>query len=299
MKKIYSLLFTLTGLLTVNAQLQTGDIAFTGYNSDSPEGFSFITFVDIPAGTQINFTENGWQSNGEFRDNEGTAFWTSPGTVLPAGTQVLINDVNGNASTGIIFTDGNFFLSSGGDQIFAYDPNNTPGGGDETGFYAGIHMNGNWDTNSTSSTTSAQPASLVGFSIAINPEVDNAIYDCSTFEGTVDELRAAINNPDNWTTNNAILTLTQCNFTITTLSTQNFEKTTFSMYPNPTSNGFVNIKTSNNEATQVAVYDILGKQVINTTLSAQRLNVSSLKAGVYAVRLSQGNTVTTKKLVIK
>ena len=71
------------------------------------------------------------------------------------------------------------------------------------------------------------------------------------------------------------------------------------MYPNPTSNGFVNIKTSNNEATQVAVYDILGKQVINTTLSAQRLNVSSLKAGVYAVRLSQGNTVTTKKLVIK
>ncbi|MGB1211497.1 MAG: T9SS type A sorting domain-containing protein [Lacinutrix venerupis] len=84
-----------------------------------------------------------------------------------------------------------------------------------------------------------------------------------------------------------------------TLSTQDVEKATFSMFPNPTTNGFVNIKTSNNETTQVAVYDILGKQVINTTLSAERLNVSSLKAGVYAVRLSQGNTVTTKKLVIK
>ncbi|WP_299383799.1 T9SS type A sorting domain-containing protein [uncultured Lacinutrix sp.] len=85
-----------------------------------------------------------------------------------------------------------------------------------------------------------------------------------------------------------------------TLSTQNFEeKATFSMYPNPTSNGFVNIKTSNNAATQVAVYDILGKQVINTTLNGERLNVSKLNAGVYAVRLSQGNTVTTKKLVVK
>lgn len=88
-------------------------------------------------------------------------------------------------------------------------------------------------------------------------------------------------------------------WTASTLSTQDVEKATFSMFPNPTTNGFVNIKTSNNETTQVAVYDILGKQVINTTLSAERLNVSSLKAGVYAVRLSQGNTVTTKKLVIK
>ncbi|WP_299249832.1 T9SS type A sorting domain-containing protein [uncultured Lacinutrix sp.] len=89
-------------------------------------------------------------------------------------------------------------------------------------------------------------------------------------------------------------------WTAATLSTQNFEeKATFSMYPNPTSNGFVNIKTSNNAATQVAVYDILGKQVINTTLNGERLNVSKLNAGVYAVRLSQGNTVTTKKLVVK
>ncbi|WP_055434769.1 T9SS type A sorting domain-containing protein [Lacinutrix algicola] len=84
-----------------------------------------------------------------------------------------------------------------------------------------------------------------------------------------------------------------------TLSTQEVEKATFSMYPNPTSNGFVNIKTSNNAATQVAVYDILGKQVINTTLNGERLNVSKLNAGVYAVRLSQGNTVTTKKLMVK
>ena len=83
-----------------------------------------------------------------------------------------------------------------------------------------------------------------------------------------------------------------------TLSTQNFEKATFSMFPNPTTNS-VNIKTASNVATQVSVFDILGKQVINTTLNTERLDVSALKSGVYTVRLSQGNTTSTKKLVIK
>ena len=84
-----------------------------------------------------------------------------------------------------------------------------------------------------------------------------------------------------------------------TLSIKTFEALTFSMYPNPSSNGFVNIKTSSKEAIQVSVFDILGKQVINTTLNAERLNVSSLKSGIYAVRLSQGNNTITKKLLIK
>ena len=83
-----------------------------------------------------------------------------------------------------------------------------------------------------------------------------------------------------------------------TLSTQNFEKATFSMFPNPTTDS-VNIKTASNVATQVSVFDILGKQVINTTLNTERLDVSALKSGVYTVRLSQGNTTSTKKLVIK
>lgn len=112
-------------------------------------------------------------------------------------------------------------------------------------------------------------------------EVGLRFYDVSGFDGS------------------SVIYIDNLQVTDPTLSTQDVEKATFSMFPNPTTNGFVNIKTSNNETTQVAVYDILGKQVINTTLSAERLNVSSLKAGVYAVRLSQGNTVTTKKLVIK
>ncbi|WP_335973507.1 T9SS type A sorting domain-containing protein [Gaetbulibacter jejuensis] len=73
----------------------------------------------------------------------------------------------------------------------------------------------------------------------------------------------------------------------------------FSVYPNPTSTGFVNITSSSSETISVNVYDMLGKQVINETIANNRLNVSTLNAGVYIMKISQGNTTTTQKIVIK
>lgn len=86
-----------------------------------------------------------------------------------------------------------------------------------------------------------------------------------------------------------------------TLSVNNVtaNATAFSLYPNPTTSGFVNIKTASTEAINVSVYNVLGKQVINTTLNNTPLNVSSLNAGVYIVNINQNGNTTTKKLVIK
>lgn len=84
-----------------------------------------------------------------------------------------------------------------------------------------------------------------------------------------------------------------------TLSTTTFKQSEFSVFPNPTSNGFVNIKTANNQPVAVVAYDVLGKQVLNTTLTTSRLNVSNLKAGVYILKLTQNGATTTKKLVIE
>lgn len=83
-----------------------------------------------------------------------------------------------------------------------------------------------------------------------------------------------------------------------TLSTENFENTEFSVYPNPASNGFVNITTASNEAINVSVFDVLGKKVLSQTIN-NRLNVSTLKSGVYILNLNQNGATTTKKLVIK
>jgi hypothetical protein len=84
-----------------------------------------------------------------------------------------------------------------------------------------------------------------------------------------------------------------------TLSNKTFEQSEFSVFPNPTSNGFVNIKTANNQPVAVVAYDVLGKQVLNTKLTTSRLNVSNLKAGVYILKLTQNGATTTKKLVIE
>jgi hypothetical protein len=84
-----------------------------------------------------------------------------------------------------------------------------------------------------------------------------------------------------------------------TLSNEEFTTDSFKVYPNPTSTGYVNITSANNENIAVTVYDILGKQVISETLTNDRLNVSSLNAGVYILKISQNNASVTKKLVIK
>ncbi|WP_458628549.1 T9SS type A sorting domain-containing protein [Winogradskyella sp. PC D3.3] len=83
------------------------------------------------------------------------------------------------------------------------------------------------------------------------------------------------------------------------LSVTNFNANTFSLYPNPTNTGSVSISSTNSDAISVQVFDILGKQVKNETLTNNILNVANLKSGVYIVKITQNNASTTKKLVIK
>ena len=84
-----------------------------------------------------------------------------------------------------------------------------------------------------------------------------------------------------------------------TLDSKSFEIEEFNMYPNPTSLGYVNISSKTNTKMDISVFDILGKQVLEGKVENNQLNVSSLNAGVYIMKASQGEAVTTKKLVIK
>ena len=85
-----------------------------------------------------------------------------------------------------------------------------------------------------------------------------------------------------------------------TLSTNDVSLKSYGVYPNPTSIGSVNIVPQNgsNGKLNVAVFDVLGKQVINKTMTSEKLNVSSLNTGVYIMKITQGNATSTKKLVI-
>ena len=71
----------------------------------------------------------------------------------------------------------------------------------------------------------------------------------------------------------------------------------FSVYPNP-ANSYVNISSQEIGDKNIAIYNVLGKQVINTTTS-ERVDISTLTSGVYIVKISQNGVSSTKKLVVR
>jgi len=71
------------------------------------------------------------------------------------------------------------------------------------------------------------------------------------------------------------------------------------MYPNPVTNGNLYITSNSNQAKSVAVYDILGKQVVKTNTINNTVNVSNLKGGLYIVRITEDGKTETRKLMIE
>ena len=74
----------------------------------------------------------------------------------------------------------------------------------------------------------------------------------------------------------------------------------FKLYPNPTYDGTVYISTKNNNSTKdIVIYDVFGALVLQDKISSNRLNVSKLSPGVYAVQVTENKKVRSRKLVIK
>jgi type IX secretion system substrate protein len=84
-----------------------------------------------------------------------------------------------------------------------------------------------------------------------------------------------------------------------TLANQKFEIAGLKVYPNPVTNGNLFITSDTNNTKQVTVYDVLGKQVVKTTVTNQPVNVSALNSGVYIVKITEDGKTATRKLVIK
>ena len=84
------------------------------------------------------------------------------------------------------------------------------------------------------------------------------------------------------------------------LSTEGFNSISgLKLYPNPVSNGTLYIDTTANVEKTVAIFDVLGKQVLNTTINDNTVNVNALRAGVYLVKITEEGKTATRKLVIK
>ena len=73
----------------------------------------------------------------------------------------------------------------------------------------------------------------------------------------------------------------------------------FKLYPNPVTNGKVYIVTAEGAPKKIQIFDVLGTQVMRTTLLREELNVSELDAGVYVLRVYEKDKMATRKLIIK
>lgn len=86
---------------------------------------------------------------------------------------------------------------------------------------------------------------------------------------------------------------------IALLNTQNNDIAGLKVYPNPVSNGVLHIESNLNTERTISLFDVLGKQVLNTTTSNNTINIANLNSGIYIVKISEGGKTATRKLVIK
>ena len=73
----------------------------------------------------------------------------------------------------------------------------------------------------------------------------------------------------------------------------------FSIYPNPAFDDVVYVTTDIAGPKAIAIYDVFGKMVFRHTLNSPRLDISKLDPGVYLLKLTTGNRVLTRKLIVK
>jgi hypothetical protein len=167
--------------LNVFAQtiLTPGDIAVIGFNGDDPDVIRFVNLVNISTGTQVRFTDNGWNGTA-LTTAEGTDTWTAASD-FPVGTVHTL-------------TPSTVALGTTGDQIIVYQGTSTA-----PTFIFGVSSR-SWVTGSVNTTTSRIPAGLSAGStaLAFSTERDNGAYTIVSNNAPKATLLSSIANQNNW-----------------------------------------------------------------------------------------------------
>lgn len=90
-------------------------------------------------------------------------------------------------------------------------------------------------------------------------------------------------------------------FAETSLATVKTEILGFDTYPNPITNKEFTITSNNASVKQLSIFNVLGKKVMSTNFSGTKstIDVSSITAGIYILKVTEEGKTATKKLVIR
>ena len=83
----------------------------------------------------------------------------------------------------------------------------------------------------------------------------------------------------------------------TSLSVQE-ESFNISIYPNPVSDGLLNILNPSNEPLNISIYDMKGTKLHSQQIIFDSIDISGLSNGFYSLVIKSGETTTAKKIVV-
>jgi len=256
-----------------------GDISIVGVTADTPDSFSFVNWVPIPASAQLNFTDNTWSGNA-LLENENTVVWeNNTGNTIPVGTVIAISDNSGAAlaDTGTIVSGNLSGISSSNDNIFIYE-----GSAAEPYFIFGL-SNAVWLlTYVTSTNTSMLPSSLnVTNGNIVTGEVDNVEYSgalaLKDTKSSFAAYKTLVNDPTNWTKSNTLFALNSVDFELLAV----WETAAWTDGLTPTSSLKAVLKDSYSTTT-------------NGTFTAKKLTINAAKS----LTINTGTNVTVQNEVI-
>lgn len=75
----------------------------------------------------------------------------------------------------------------------------------------------------------------------------------------------------------------------------------FATYPNPVSDGILNISSASGSVKNLTIFNLLGKQVLSSSFSGvnKNIDVSSINTGMYILKVTEEGKTATKKLIIR
>jgi hypothetical protein len=241
----------------------------------TPKGVELYALADIADLSLygISSVTNGAGTNGS------TIEFTFPADALTAGQSIFV------ATEATEFTN-----------FFGFAPNYTTGvvginGDDAIELYEnGVIIDTFGDVNMDGSGTPWDY--LDGWAYRVSntgPDGTSFIIANWTFSG--------INQLEGATTNAACAVPYPLNTYLTTSSFDNING--LSMYPNPLSGNTLFLTSTANAPMSVQIFDLLGKEVVKADVVNNTINVSSLNAGVYMVKVTEEGKTATRKLVIQ
>ena len=70
-------------------------------------------------------------------------------------------------------------------------------------------------------------------------------------------------------------------------------------FPNPVTNGSIHFADQSNELKQVEIFDLVGRKIFGQNTLSNNMDVSSLKSGIYSIKVQAGDNISSSKLVLK